>query len=205
LTYSVDLTNCDGTSATIVSTRTCSVPITSLMASPFSLPWGSSVVATVSALNVYGSSLTSSPTASGAIILTIPDAPLNLANNLLVTFGTSIGLTWSPGTSNGGTPVIDYTLWSDAGSNGITYQPVVTSLTSTSYTVTGLGLGITYTFRVQSRNAFGLSTFSATTSILAAQQPDIPLAPFTTFFSTSVSVTWTAPFNGGSPVTGYRV
>lgn len=101
--------------------------------------------------------------------------------------------------------MIDYTLWSDEGSSGNTYQPVVSSLTSTSYTVTNLGLGITYTFKVQSRSAFGLSAFSATTSILAARQPDIPLAPITTFLSTSVSVTWTAPYNGGSPVTGYYV
>lgn len=113
LTYSTILADCNGTLPSVVSFRTCSIPITSLMASPFNLPWGATVTATVSAYNVYGWSTVSLPTITGAIILTIPDAPLTLVNNLAVTFGTTIGLTWTSGVSDGGTPVIDYTLWSD--------------------------------------------------------------------------------------------
>jgi hypothetical protein len=43
-----------------------------------------------------------------AVIVLVPDAPVSLANNPAITMGTSIGLTWVPGASNGGTPVIDY-------------------------------------------------------------------------------------------------
>lgn len=68
-----------------------------------------------------------------------------------------------------------------------------------------LSLGTWYIFKVQSQNAKDYSDFSATVRILAAQQPDIPLAPETLFLRTSVSVSWTAPFNGGSAITGYRV
>ena len=179
------------------------MPITSLMATPFTLPWGAEIVARVTAENSYGPSLVSPPTAQRAIILRVPDAPLGLANNLQVTFGTLIGLTWAPGPQAGGTPVLDYTLWSDQGSGS--YQPVVSGLASTAYTVSGLSLGTSYTFRVQARNAYGLSDFTYSVPILAAQQPDVPSAPETLFLRTSVKVSWLAPYNGGSPITGYRV
>ena len=206
LAYAVD-PHCDGTLAAVRDFRTCSVPITSLMAPPFTLPWGAAVVATVTARNSYGPSLVSPPTASGqrAIILRSPDAPLSLANNLQVTFGTRIGLTWSAGQRDGGTPVTDYTLWSDQGSMGSSYQPVVSGLASTSFTVTGLSLGTWYIFKVQATNAYGTSDYSSTLRVLAAQQPNIPLSPETLFLRDSVQVTWTEPFNGGSAVTGYQV
>jgi len=111
----------NGTLPAVVSFRTCSIPISSLMASPFNLPWGATVTATVSAYNIYGWSTTSLPTTTGAIILTVPDAPLTLVNDLAVTFGTTIGLKWTPGASEGGTPVTNYTLWSDQGSAGVTF------------------------------------------------------------------------------------
>jgi len=122
LTYAVD-PSCDGTTAAVRDFRTCSVPITSLMAPPFTLPWGAQVVARVTAWNSYGPSLVSPPTASGqrAIILRSPDAPLSLANDLQVTFGRRIGLTWSPGQHDGGTPVTSYTLWYDQGSQGVSF------------------------------------------------------------------------------------
>lgn len=114
LTYAVD-PSCNGMDPAVRDFRTCSVPITSLMAPPFTLPWGAQVLARITAWNSYGPSVVSPPTASGqrAIILRSPDAPLSLANDLQVTFGTSIGLTWSPGQQDGGTPVTNYTLWSD--------------------------------------------------------------------------------------------
>ena len=45
---------------------------------------------------------------TGAVILTNPDAPLNLANDPAVTLATQIGLTWTIGVNEGGSPVIDY-------------------------------------------------------------------------------------------------
>jgi hypothetical protein len=51
------------------------------------LPWGSSVFAIVTAVNIYGLSLESSA-GNGAIILTVPDAPVMLANNPSGTTGS---------------------------------------------------------------------------------------------------------------------
>jgi hypothetical protein len=44
---------------------------------PYDLAWGSEVYAKVAAINVIGSSLFSSQE-NGGIILTVPDAPINL-------------------------------------------------------------------------------------------------------------------------------
>jgi hypothetical protein len=64
LTYSVDA-SCDGALAAVRDFRTCSVPITTLMALPFTLPWGTAIVARVTAHNFYGYSPESIPTPSG--------------------------------------------------------------------------------------------------------------------------------------------
>ena len=70
-TYSIDTTSCD-MSASIATT--CTVPVTVLRATPFSLDWGTNVHATVTAINAYGSS-TVSAAGNGAIITTTPGAP----------------------------------------------------------------------------------------------------------------------------------
>ena len=52
---------------------------------------------------------------------------------------------------------------------------------------------------------YGFSVYSNTVSILAAQEPAQPVAPVTTWTPDDVVITWTAPDNGGSPLTGYIV
>ena len=70
---------CDGTSAAVISSSSCLVPVMALTVAPFNLPWGSSVFATVLATNIIGSSGTSLA-GNGAVILITPDAPRNLRN-----------------------------------------------------------------------------------------------------------------------------
>lgn len=107
VTFSVDITSCDGSKSTIREATSCSVPITTLRASTYQLPWGSSIYAQLYAYNIYGNSLMSS-VGNGAIILTIPDSPLSAAELYSSRTATSIGLQWSIGVANGGAPVIDY-------------------------------------------------------------------------------------------------
>jgi hypothetical protein len=49
--------NCLGSSSTILNALTCSIPILTLRTTPYSLPWGTSVYAKVTAMNAYGSSV----------------------------------------------------------------------------------------------------------------------------------------------------
>jgi hypothetical protein len=79
-TYFTVNSTCNGASTVIVSSRTCAIPATTLTAAPFNLAWSSSVFAKVSATNVYGTSEISQA-GNGAIIVTVPNAPINLANN----------------------------------------------------------------------------------------------------------------------------
>jgi hypothetical protein len=91
LTYTVDLISCDGSQPAIVTGASCTIPITTFRSSPFNLNWGASVYAKLVASNLVGSSAYS-PVGNGAIILTVPDAPLNLVNVPAITNGQQIGL-----------------------------------------------------------------------------------------------------------------
>lgn len=90
-----------------MQSRQCSIPVSVLIVAPFNLAWGDSVYAKVSAANEKGSSSQSSA-GNGAIIITYPDAPLNLVEDASVRTYYTLGLSWSEGVANGGTPVLDY-------------------------------------------------------------------------------------------------
>jgi hypothetical protein len=55
----------------------CTIPKFTFRDSPFDLTWGSHIYVYVIAYNVYGDSAPSL-VGNGAIILVVPDAPLNL-------------------------------------------------------------------------------------------------------------------------------
>jgi hypothetical protein len=75
-------------------------------------------------------------------------------NDLLTTTDTVIRFTWSKGVSNGGTTIIDYTIYYDQSvdtwielESGITTRYYQTSIT--------LSAGATYKFKVTARNTVG--------------------------------------------------
>lgn len=98
---------------------------------------------------------------------------------------------------------MDYKIWYDQGTN--IYKELVV-VTETSYTAEGLTPGNTYKIKLQSRNSVGYSPFSNEISILASQVPSQPEAPSTiTSGYENVIVIFTAPYNGGSPVSSYKI
>jgi hypothetical protein len=109
LTYSTETMNCDGSKTTIISSTRCTIPLNTLTAAPFSLSLGNIVFAKVIAYNYYGDSATSQ-VGSGAVIVLVPDAPINLINDPTITNSFRIGFSWSEGTSNGGAEVIDFSI-----------------------------------------------------------------------------------------------
>jgi|LakMenEpi03Aug12_release.lakeMendotaPanAssembly.Ray.scaffolds.fasta_scaffold717367_2 hypothetical protein len=92
-----------------------------------------------------------------AKILTIPDAPISVAELYSSRTATSLGLQWTIAgygpTKDGGSPVIDYQVTYSTGSTTV----VVPNILVTSFTATGLTTGANYVFYVQARNEFGLS------------------------------------------------
>jgi len=67
----------------------CSLPITVIREAPFYLSWGSSITVQITAINSVGYSVTTttSTNTTGVVIVTYPDAPINVASLLNVTYG----------------------------------------------------------------------------------------------------------------------
>lgn len=114
---------------------------------------------------------------NGAIILTNPDAPINIAEDTSLKSGTIIGLQWEEGPSNGGTAVLDYRLNYDQGSGD--YVILYTGIAFTSITVTDLTAGVQYKFKIEARNAYGYSDYSDEIIVLSGFTPFKPDAPTT--------------------------
>lgn len=177
MTFTETLTDCDGRSATIVSTAKCQVPISKLRTAPYNLPWGSSIYFKVNATNFYGSSGVSEPV-NGAIILTYPDAPKSIIENFSFKTGTSISFAWSNGVNDGGAPVDSWNVrYNNNGSS--LYDPLATGLQVKSYTASNLSPGTVYYFVVTSTNVFGTSADSAVFTSLSAWVPFKPAKPTT--------------------------
>ena len=76
---------------------------------------------------------------------------------------------------------------------------------SSPLVVTGLSNGTSYTFTVTATNNFGSTTSAPSSAVTPATIPGTPNAPTATRGDTSVSLSWTAPSNGGSAITDYLI
>lgn len=77
---------------------------------------------------------------------------------------------------------------------------------TTYYTASSLTADVIYTFKVTARTIVGLGADSSELSVRAAAKPSVPAAPSTAVnTNVSVTITWSAPSNGGSAITAYIV
>jgi hypothetical protein len=74
VTYTTESQYCTENDATVLLEKSCTVPISVLLAAPYLLPYGSSIQARVTATNIIGPSVAGE--GNGAVILTVPTAPL---------------------------------------------------------------------------------------------------------------------------------
>lgn len=125
----------------------------------------------ITARNSVGDSLYSDVVAIRAA--RVPDVPLSLSNVPSVTSAYKVGLSWLEGSYNGGSAVLDYQVLYKEQSASV-YTIFETNQVSTSTTVTGLTPATTYSFVVEARNVIGLSGYSTSIDVLAAQIPDEP-------------------------------
>lgn len=119
---------------------------------------------------------------------------------------TEIYFHWTAPTDNGGTPITDYNVYWDEGTGG-SFTLLGTSLNMLSYTKSGLSSGVTYKWKVTAINYISEGAESAVGTIIAATVPDqITNAPaYVSSTKTSIAVSWIAPYNGGTPITGYKI
>ena len=66
-------------------------------------------------------------------------------------------------------------------------------------------MGRSYTYTVTAVNAIGESAHSASSSVSISGAPSQPAKPTVTAGNTTIDVSWTAPAENGSPITGYTV
>jgi hypothetical protein len=90
VTFTEDQTNCDGTDASIISATECTIPLSTLTAAPYFLINGADVFVKVIATNSKGPA--ESLVGSGALIITKPDTPVSLAENVSERTVSTLGL-----------------------------------------------------------------------------------------------------------------
>ena len=164
---------------------------------------GTSYLFRVAAVNPEGAGLYS--LASPAVIpAVVPATPTSLA--LTSKTATSLSLSWSAPTDNGGRELTDYSVeFSTDGTNWTTFADGTS--TTTSATVTGLTRGTTYQVRIKAVNPEGLSPATTLTSLI----PAVKAGPVTNIAlssktATSATLSWTAPAdNGGREITDYVI
>ena len=201
----VESTYCDGTDAAELSGRTCTVPMSVLRASPFSLAFDALVTVRASAQNSYGWGLESAANAGGAQIRREPDA---MAAPVAVGVAEArIDLQWTglSAPENGNSDVLAYSLYWDNGSGTTGIALLDALVTSTS--VPGLTGGTTYRFKVRALNLYGPGAFSPELVVLASDLPDKAAIPTVTIGAseTDVTVSWTEPGDHAAPISAYEI
>jgi len=99
--------------------------------------------------------------------------------------------------------VLDYRVSWDQGVG--TWDIRQSGLSTLSYTASSLTAGTVYSFRVEARNAYGYSEYSAEVAVLAASRPSTPLAPTTMVDGSNILVSWQEPDINGSPIESYTI
>jgi hypothetical protein len=111
---------------------------------------------------------------------------------------------WSAPVSDGGSPVVSYSIRVYRGSAlvKVVYAPG----TATSTTVTGLLNGSGHSFIVAANNVAGAGPASArSATVVPRSRPSAPKIAWVNAGRGSATVRWGPPYNGGTPVTAYVV
>ena len=82
---------------------------------------------------------------------------------------------------------------------------MASNIASPSYTAIELTAGVTYEFKIESRNSYGYSTYSSSISLLCAFVPYPPTTVTTENSANKVTITWSSPITNGSPITYFKI
>lgn len=129
----------------------------------------------------------------------LPTAPLDLSGAFTLPRSQDVYLEWKDASLNNGPDIISYVI----SVNGVKTD---TLSTMTSYIVTGLTYGTTYSIAVHAKNVNGLGPASNSLSFIPQTVPAAPTITDITTLDLSATVVWTPPtFIGGAPIQTYTV
>src|SRR5207248_3032077 len=111
-------------------------------------------------------------------------------------------VSWTAPASNG-SAITGYVVTPYVGTTG--QSPRTFASTATTQTVTGLSNGTTYTFKIAATNANGTGLQSVATNLVTVGAPPLQDALPVVPGNAQAAVSWTAPVDNGSAITGYVV
>lgn len=136
----------------------------------------------VKATNIVGDGPLSS-SSNQVTLSTEPSAPVNLASTVL---GSSIGLSWSEPSSDGGTAIIDYVIEYQLSTGGVWAVFADGLNTNTTATVVGLSNGTSYDFRVLAVNIIGESIPSSVVTATPGEPAQVLVQNFSDLTVSSI-------------------
>jgi hypothetical protein len=144
---------------------------------------------------------TPTPSGGGSPPITVPGVPT--ATVFTVNTGGAVNAAWTAPVSTGGATVTyDILCTPNTGA-----AATATAISATSYSMTGLIPGGTYSCSVRSTNSAGSSAYStAVTGLVPITVPGVPTATvFTVNTGGAVNAAWTAPVSTGGATVTYDI
>jgi len=133
-----------------------------------------------------------------------PDKITDLS--LSVVSGTQVDLSWSTPADNG-SPITGYKIKSKVNGVVSTIETSFGDASTSSYSDTSLSAGDVVTYRIAVINADGQGPFSNIPApVTLVTVPDaVTDLTLTVISGTQVDLQWSEPFDGGSPILGYKI
>ncbi len=141
------------------------------------------------------------------VVVTIPvEGAPGAPRNLRATGGDQqVRLSWTAPASDGGLAIVRYQhRYQQSGSSFTEWANVPGGASATSYTVTGLESGASYTFEVRAVNSVGGGQGATASATLADSAPGAPSNLEADAGDEQVTLTWGAPADGGSQIIRYE-
>jgi len=204
--FAAELTRCNGTDATVVADRKCSVPMSTLRTLT-ARPRDSLIRVKVRAFNAKGSGEFSELNTAGATIETEPTNLSVASIDVPSTSNTATRVTWTAltGSARGGwdVAITGYEVYWDQATGTTWVSLANTTAAETAYTVSGLEGGTVYSFKVRAYNKYGEGLFAAPVSVNTSQVPAQPAPPTVEVASAHVKISWERPFRNHREVVAY--
>src|SRR5439155_1719112 len=139
---------------------------------------------------------------------TAPATPPGAPQGLSATPGdTTVSLTWSPPSSNGGSPITNYKIYRTTAGGGETPQATIGNVLT--YSDTAVTNGVTYYYEVSALNNVGegpRSSEASATPIAPTTAPGAPRDLGAVAGDATVALAWSSPSSdGGSPITNFKI